>query len=203
MEVIPALLEKDSEEFKKKLEEVARFARRVQVDFNDGTFERTRTLKPEELREVLADYKDKIELEAHMMVQKPLDHLATLKKLGFGRIIVQYEIEESVREILETLVSEDVFVGLAIGPATSVFEIEPLVNLVDTITVMDIAPGKQGQKFMPAELEKIRELKNGGFVGEVQADGGINESNIEEVVAAGPDTLVVGSNYEKLKDYGH
>jgi len=213
MTVVPALLEKSPEEFKKNLERISGFARRVQVDFNDGTFERTTTLKPEDIKDLIADYKEKIEFEAHMMVQKPWPHVRTLIKSGFTRIIVQYEIEENVREILEGLIGESVFVGLAIGPATSVFEIEPYVDLLDTITVMDIEPGKQGQKFMPAELEKIRELKTGNFLGEVQADGAIDSQTVREVIEAGPDTLVVGSyivkdedpkaRYEELKAYGN
>ncbi len=200
MTVVPALLEKDPEGFKINLEKISGFARRVQVDFNDGTFERTRTLRPEDVTDLVTDYTEKIEFEAHMMVQKPWPHVPALIKAGFKRIIIQYEIEEDIREILEGLTGEGVFVGLAIGPATSVFEIEPYAGLLDTITVLDITPGKQGQKFMPAELEKIRELKTGNFPGEVQADGAIDELTIREVVEAGPDTLVVGSYIVKAKD---
>lgn len=191
MIVVPALLETQVSQFSIKLAKIAGFADQVQVDFNDGSFGGLVTVGKEEAVGVVANFADKINFEAHLMVQKPLEWAKNLT--GFKKIIVQYEIADNIRGILEELKKGERQVGLAIGPATSVFEIEPLVELVETITVLSVEPGKQGQKFMAAELEKIRELKSGNFPGEVQADGAIDETTITEVVEAGPDTLVVGS----------
>jgi len=195
MEIVPAILEENKEAFEGKLSKLASFATRIQVDFNDGSFAGFHSLKPGDLADLLRIYADKIAFEAHLMVQRPRGDkwIERLRDLGFKKIIIQYEIEDDIRAVLEEVKRLGMKAGLAIGPVTSAFEIEPFADLLDTITVMDVEPGKQGQKFLPAELEKIRELKDGNFDGEVQADGAITDETIAEVVSARPDTLVVGS----------
>ncbi len=193
MDIVPALLESDREGFKTKLEKLVGFASRIQVDFNDGSFSGFTSVEPGVIEDLIKINAESIFFEAHLMVQKPSDYFPKLLEAGFKKIIVQYEIETDIREILEDLKSKNVQVGLAIGPATQVEDIEPFGDLLDTVTVMDIEPGKQGQKFMPEELTKIRELKDGGFLGEVQADGAIDIETITSVVEAGVDTAVVGS----------
>ena len=204
MEIVPALLESDIQTFKTKLYKLVGFASRVQVDFNDGTFAGLVSLKPADITDLVTDYTDSIFFEAHLMVQRPRGDkwIERLRDLGFKKIIIQYEIEEEVREVLEEVKASGLQAGLAIGLETSAFEIEPYADLLDTITVMDIAPGKQGQKFLPAELEKIRELKSGNFSGEVQADGAIDENNIAEVLETGADTAVVGSFFVGAQNPG-
>lgn len=193
MKIVPALLEENREIFEKKLDKLADFTTRVQVDFNDGTFENTKTLTPEEIAGAVLKRKNKLVLEAHLMVQKPYGYIPKLIKSGFKKIIIQYEIEGDIREILEQLRLEGVLVGLAIGPETGVTEIEPFGDLLDTVTVMTVEPGKQGQKFRPELLTKVTELRDGNFPGEIQVDGAIAAETIDAVVAVKPDTLVVGS----------
>ncbi len=200
MEIVPAIEEATPEGFREKLDKVASFAARIQVDFNDGSFAGFTTVKPEDISGLIAEKSEKILFEAHLMVQKPYDYIPKVKEAGFKKIIIQREIEGNLRDLLEQLVGEDLEVGIAIGPETSALDIEPFVDFLDTITVMDIEPGKQGQKFMLAELQKIRELKEGGFPGEVQADGAINDETIRDVIGAGPDTLVVGSYIVKANN---
>src|SRR3989344_292911 len=200
MEIVPSILESTPEEFKASLEKVIEFAKRIQVDFNDGTFASFTSVGPEDISGWTADIADRIFLEAHLMVQRPYDYVPKLKELGFRKIIIQREIEEDARRVLEELLKEDLLVGLAIAPETSVLDVEPFADLLDTITVMDIEPGKQGQKFLPEELVKIKELRDGNFPGELQADGAIDEETIKQVIEAGPDTLVVGSAIVKAKN---
>lgn len=193
MEIVASILETTAQDFKDSLEKVAPFAQRVQVDFNDGTFEGLVTVKPEDIALAVMPYMESIYFEAHLMVSRPYDYIPKLKELGFRKIIVQFEIDADLRDIFEQLIQEDVLVGLAIGPETPISDAEPFVEYLDTITIMDIIPGKQGQKFLPEELQKIRELRDGNFDGEIQADGAIDAETIREVCEAGPNTLVVGS----------
>jgi ribulose-phosphate 3-epimerase len=87
--------------------------------------------------------------------------------------------------------------GVALRPATPV---EPLLEHLaefDMIVVMTVEPGFGGQPLIETTLAKIRALrkavtKTGGEIW-VQADGGVTEDNIAEVVDAGADVLVAGS----------
>lgn len=199
MEIVPALLESDKEEFKLKLQKLVGFAQKIQVDFNDGSFGGFVSVKPEEIESFILEWKDKVNFEAHLMVQKPYDFIPKLVESGFKKIIVQFEIGANIREVLEELRLENVLVGLAVGPETTIEEVEPFGELVDTVTIMTVAPGKQGQKFIPSELAKISKLREGNFPGEIQVDGGIDGENIDRIISSGVDTAVVGSyKYEGL-----
>ena len=200
MEIVPGLLESNKAEFKAKLDKLMGFASRIQVDFNDGSFSGFVSVKPEDIVEFIVGPSASLrtssaELEAHLMVQQPRGHEWTseLVNLGFRKIIIQYEIEDNIREVLEEVKTNGMLTGLAIGPATAVSEIEPYADLLDTITVMDIEPGKQGQKFLPEELAKVKELRDGNFPGEIQVDGAITVDTIQDIVVSKPDTLIVGS----------
>jgi ribulose-phosphate 3-epimerase len=46
-------------------------------------------------------------------------------------------------------------------------------------------------------LEKVKNLKTGNFLGQVDVDGGVNAETIGAVVEAGADAAVVGSDLWK------
>ena len=84
-------------------------------------------------------------------------------------------------------------------PATPVKEVEPYLKLVDMVLVMTVEPGFGGQKLMPACLEKVRDLRQilsdrGLASVDVEVDGGINENNLGQVLAAGANVIVSGSS---------
>jgi ribulose-phosphate 3-epimerase len=69
--------------------------------------------------------------------------------------------------------------------------------MVDQVLIMSVEPGFGGQSFIPASIQKIRDLK--ALLMEVspstwlQVDGGISAENIQAVASAGVDTFVAGS----------
>lgn len=62
---------------------------------------------------------------------------------------------------------------------------------------MTVDPGFGGQKFVDIMLKKIEDLRllreNLGLKFEIEVDGGINLSNVAEVVKVGADIIVAGS----------
>ena len=193
MDVVPAIEETTKEEFKYTLAKVISFAKRVHVDFNDGSFQGFTTVKPEDLSGLLADKADHINFEAHLMVAKPFDYIPKLKELGFKKFIIQWESPDNIRDIVEELMGEDVLVGVAVAPETLVADLEPVLELLDSVTIMTVVPGKQGQDFLPENLKKIQELQDEGFFGEIQVDGGVNEEDIKSIISFCPETVIVGS----------
>jgi ribulose-phosphate 3-epimerase len=65
------------------------------------------------------------------------------------------------------------------------------------ILIMSVEPGFGGQKFMPIALEKIAEAKAlveaKGLNVDIQVDGGIDFTNVEDVIKAGANVIVAGS----------
>ena len=80
------------------------------------------------------------------------------------------------------------------------------MDQVDLILVMSVNPGFGGQKFIPAALNKIRQLdqlrreRGCGYV--IEIDGGVTLENAAEICEAGCDILVAGSAVFKAEDLG-
>src|SRR5260221_13974366 len=87
-QIIPGILEKDPKEIEKKLSLVKQFSRWVHIDFLDGKFsEESSFMDFEEFKK----YKDDFYMEAHLMVDNPLQYLQKLSDCGFRRFLGQIE----------------------------------------------------------------------------------------------------------------
>jgi ribulose-phosphate 3-epimerase len=86
--------------------------------------------------------------------------------------------------------------GVVINPATPVSSLTDIATDVDFVLVMSVNPGFSGQSFIPQSLEKLRRvaaaLEAAGSPALIEIDGGIDQSNAADVVAAGANILVAG-----------
>lgn len=96
--------------------------------------------------------------------------------------------------------------GIAIKPKTSIKVLEKYLPFIDYIVVMSVEPGFGGQGFIPSTLEKISSIdkalneKNLRDQIAIQVDGGIKLHNAKEVMDAGADILVAGSEVFKSEN---
>ena len=84
-------------------------------------------------------------------------------------------------------------VGIALNPDTPVEAVEPVLDAVDLVLVMSVFPGFGGQSFMEEVLPKTARLRELGYAGHVEMDGGLNAETLPRCAAAGADVLVAGS----------
>jgi ribulose-phosphate 3-epimerase len=88
--------------------------------------------------------------------------------------------------------------GVVINPATPVGLLENVLDIVDYVLVMSVNPGYGGQKFIPATLNKVRQLcrlrseRRLNFA--IEIDGGVGPENILDIAKAGVDWMVAGSS---------
>ena len=72
-----------------------------------------------------------------------------------------------------------------------------MLEKVDMVLIMTENPGFGGQKFIPYTLQKVRDLKKmidaRGLKTDIEVDGGVNLSNVEEIMSAGANIIVAGS----------
>ena len=137
--------------------------------------------------------------DVHLMLSDPLSMIDSYAKAGASVITVHAEanrFEESLRRIREL----GLVAGASINPATPAEVLRPCLHLIDRVLLMTVVPGFGGQKFMPEALPKARELREMGFSGEIEADGGVSPANMHEAVAAGVDILVMGTAFFKAED---
>ena len=135
--------------------------------------------------------------DVHLMITEPIRYIEAFKKAGADLITIHLEACEDVNATIEKIRECGCMVGLSISPDTPVSALESYVDKVDMVLIMSVYPGFGGQKFIPGSLDKIRELKamldDRNLEVDIQVDGGIYTSNVEEVVKAGANIIVAGS----------
>ncbi len=135
--------------------------------------------------------------DTHLMVVDPDRYIKDFKKAGSDLLTVHVEACKDVSETLKKIKAEGMKAGISLNPETDVKALLPYVKEADLVLVMSVHPGFGGQKFIPETLEKARVIKK-----EIEAcyptcrlemDGGINVSNLKEILASGVDTIVAGT----------
>jgi len=176
----------------------------IHCDAMDGVFVERKNFSYTDLAKMHKNVK--AYFDAHLMVHNPIEVVDNFIEAGATGITVHIEALKTnqVEQILAHIHSKNCKAGLALNPATSVDKIEPYLDKVDLVLVMSVVPGKSGQSFIPASLEKIallnelRKKKNLPFL--IEVDGGLNETNVKAVLEAGADALVFGSAMYRAPD---
>lgn len=177
------------------------------IDVMDGVFVENNTHdKMYEFATTLANITN-IKQDIHLMVKDVKKYVDIYSSLGRNRITFHVEALETSDEILEMInYIKDTGnqVGLAVSPDTGIDEIYPYLPYIHSVIVMTVQPGKGGQKLIEDTLIKIEQLKNAidEFNNDIdiEADGGINDSNCEKVRNAGANILLSGTFLVKNGD---
>jgi ribulose-phosphate 3-epimerase len=200
VQIIPAILATSEEEYKIQLQKIEGSnlfeSGWVHIDLMDNIFVQNRSIWYEELRK----YPSKLKKEAHLMVQSPTGYITRLSLLRFDRIVFHSEVG-NVEHVINQIKPRHMEVGIALNPETPVSKVESILKDIDVLLIMSVHPGRQGQEFMPAVSEKVKEashyrLKN-NLSFKIEVDGGINKDNVKAMKDAGADCLVIGSHLLK------
>ena len=137
--------------------------------------------------------------DVHLMLSDPINMIDSYAAAGASIITVHAEangFEESLKRIRELGIT----VGASINPATPAEVLRPYLHLIDRVLLMTVVPGFGGQKFMADVLPKAKQLREMGFEGEIEADGGVAPANMQQTVDAGVQVLVMGTAFFKAED---
>lgn len=190
--IIPAILEKDWDEIKKKLEICIEFASTVHIDFIDGRFAENKTYLD---LEPFKDYRQRFNLEAHLMVNEPINYLDSLADAGFGTFVGHVEKMSDQVEFV-TKGEELGAVGLALDLDTPTEEIKVNLDDLDQILLMSVKAGRSGQEFDESVLDKIKSLRS-KYLGKIEIDGGINGETLNLAKEKGANNFCVTSSLFK------
>ena len=143
-------------------------------------------------------------LDVHLMVSHFDRMIPVFAEAGASMISFHIEAGMRIEHYLKEIRSLNCKAGLAFKPNTSLKFLNRYLDYVDYVLIMSVEPGFGGQAFMPDALDRIAEAK--AIIGKrdivIQVDGGINESNIDDVVNAGANNIVMGSAIFGQDDYG-
>jgi len=187
--VVPAILTDDPSTLEKMVHQAESFTDYVQIDIMDGHFVPSRSVTWEDI----AGLPINIKWEAHLMVTRPEEYLEGFKQASAGKIIFHHEATTSPQQVISQIRNLGLEIGLAINPETPVSAIAPYIKQVDGVLLLTVTPGFYGSKFIPEVMDKVAELRNIQPGIEIGVDGGIKESNIQEIARAGVDYICVGS----------
>ena len=144
-------------------------------------------------------------IDVHLMV-KPVDRIIPdFAKAGADYISFHPEASEHIDRTLGLIKEQGCKTGLVFNPATPLSYLEYVLDKVDMILLMSVNPGFGGQSFIPATLDKLREVRKiidaSGRDIRLEVDGGVKIDNIREIATAGADTFVAGSAIFGTDDY--
>lgn len=164
----------------------------VHIDVLDGKFVKGK--KPGKniwIRDV-KKLRTSLPKHVHLMTKNPENHVSKFIKAGADMIQFHIEATKHPQKVIDIIKKHKKKACIAIDPETPISKIKPFLSQLDQVLVMDIHPGRGGQRFLKSVLPKIRALKK-HFKGPIEVDGGINPQTARLAVKAGATDLVVGS----------
>ena len=153
----------------------------------------------------LRDYGITAPIDVHL-IAKPVDSMIPdFAKAGASMITFHVEASEHVDRTLQLIKECGCQAGVVLNPATPLSHLDYIMDKVDLILVMSVNPGFGGQSFIPATLDKLREIRRRinqtGRTIRLEVDGGVKVNNIKEIADAGADMFVAGSAIFDSEDY--
>jgi ribulose-phosphate 3-epimerase len=165
----------------------------IQVDVMDGHFVANLALGPQVCAAVAAH--TTLPVEAHLMVEQPLQFLQAFADAGATHLIGHIEAIPDPAAFAARVRALGKRPGFAINPETPPDRLVPYLDTADLIVVMGIHPGAGGQTFMPSTLDTLRRLRvaRTGASPRLQLDGGVNRDTVRQIAQAGADAVIGGS----------
>ncbi len=178
------------------------------IDVMDGEFVKNNTI------DLMLEYCEylksitNVPLDVHLMVQDVEEFIKGYAIFEPNNITFHYEACKNKEELLKfvNLIKENnCKVGVSIKPNTEAEKIYDILPYIHTVLVMTVEPGQGGQKLIKETIEKIKKLKKyiqeNNLDTEIEADGGINLENVDELKNAGCDIIVAGTSIINSKDF--
>lgn len=178
------------------------------IDVMDGEFVKNNTI------DLMLEYCEylksitNVPLDVHLMVQDVEEFIKGYAIFEPNNITFHYEACKNKEELLKfvNLIKENnCKVGVSIKPNTETEKIYDILPYIHTVLVMTVEPGQGGQKLIKETIEKIKKLKKyiqeNNLDTEIEADGGINLENVDELKNAGCDIIVAGTSIINSKDF--
>ena len=191
--VVPAVLAENKLEYRKQIERINAFARRVHIDISDGVFAPATTIDVSNVwwpKEWKADM--------HVMATHPSEQLDIILKLKPSLCILHAEAGEDLLPIFATLKQAEIRTGLAILPTTYPGLVKSYIDAVDHVLIFAGQLGMQGSPADMMQMEKIPIVRSMKPELEIGWDGGANIATMRALAHADLDVINVGSALSKV-----
>lgn len=195
-EIAPSILSSD---FTRLAEEIAALkaggATVLHVDVMDGQFVPNITIGLPVVKSIrkITD----LTIDCHLMITEPNRYAVEFVKAGANMVSVHVEADVHLQRTLTAIREAGGQAGIAINPATPLVSLEEALPFADFVLLMSVNPGFGGQKFIHTSMDKLRRLRqmidDRDLPVRIEIDGGIDATNIKNIVAAGAEIIVSGT----------
>ena len=195
-EIAPSILSADFTRLAEEIKLVkAGGAKMLHVDVMDGHFVPNITIGLPVVRSIRKA--TDLMIDTHLMISEPGRYAAEFVKAGADMVSVHVEADHHLHRTLTAIRDAGAKAGIAINPATPIEMLTEALPYTDFVLLMSVNPGFGGQSFIPTMIDKLRRLKEmitlRKLAVKIEIDGGIDETNIEEIVNSGAEMIVAGS----------
>jgi ribulose-phosphate 3-epimerase len=196
IDIAPSILSAD---FSRLGEEIAAVERGgatiLHVDVMDGHFVPNITVGLPVVKSLSRS--TRLPIDAHLMIDEPGRYAEQFVSAGARMVSVHVEADAHIHRTLMSIKKAGAQAGVVLNPATALSAVEEAIGYADYVLLMSVNPGFGGQEFIPGSIERLRTLRrmieSRGLPTRIEIDGGIDQGNIEQVVAAGAEIIVAGS----------
>jgi len=197
MKIHPAILVTKPTDLIIQISDLMEVTKDFDIDIIDWQRTNTSTISVEQALEI----KGEINLHFDLMCDHVLDKIALLvKEPRVKSIIITLDTLDEISQAFDIIHHHGKKAGLSINPDKKLFEFSVYLNDIDILQIFSIEPGAQGQPFLPERLELSRQVREMGFKGKIEIDGGVNKKTIPILKQYPIDILSIGSALSKASD---
>ena len=167
----------------------------IHVDVMDGHFVPNITIGPPVVRAIKRVATRPLDI--HLMIEEPDRYIEDFIDAGASMVSVHVEAVPHLHRTVHFIKKLGAQAGVVLNPATPASSLEDIAGDVDYVLVMSVNPGFSGQAFIRHSLDKLRSVRRvldrARSSAAIEIDGGIDLSNVGDVVSAGASILVAGN----------
>ena len=197
LELSPSLLSADFTNLKSDIEILDKSGvKYLHLDVMDGMFVPNISFGPMIIKQLIP--LTNMVFDVHLTIEDPDRYVQSFNDAGADILTVHYEACKHLHRTISYIKSLGMKAGVSLNPATNIDVLDYVLEDLDLVLVMSVNPGFGGQSFIPSALDKIKNLKekikerNLNVI--VEVDGGVKTTNVKDVVEAGADLIVSGSD---------
>ena len=197
LELSPSLLSADFTDLKSEIEVLDKNGvKYLHLDVMDGMFVPNISFGPMIIKQLRP--LTNMVFDVHLMIEEPDRYVRNFKDAGADILTVHYEACKHLHRTISYIKSLGMKAGVSLNPATNIDVLDYVLEDLDLVLIMSVNPGFGGQSFIPSAIDKIKNLKekiikrNLNVI--VEVDGGVKTTNVKDVIEAGADLIVSGSD---------
>jgi len=192
MKIIPSINAETFEIAKERINILKNLTKEFHIDISDLNFANFQTWNnPKELDRLDEDLK----LQVHLMMKLKPQEILKWSNRRIKILILHLEACELPFALIKFAKRLKKEIIIAWSPSIEKEFIDEFVKFVNGILVLGVHPGKSGQEFLPSTLERLEiavNYKKNLKKLKIFVDGGINKSNITEIIKLKPDYIILG-----------